>query len=108
MQTRFITSKEEVMKFDSALFLFYSFHFILTDFKYFEDASDEFRDLEGTLLPLWRFNYEKVKKLAVTSLSWSPKYMDLCVVGHGSCELFISSLVYTSNCPCVYDQMLSK
>jgi len=58
---------------------------VLIDFKYYEDGSDEFRDQEGTLLPLWKFSYDKVKKSAVTCLAWSPKYMDLFAVGHGSC-----------------------
>lgn len=57
------------------------------DFKYFEDASDEHRGEEGTLLPLWKFAYDKAKKLAVTALSWSPIYMDLFAVGLGSCAL---------------------
>ena len=43
---------------------------IAQDFSYFEDASDEFRDQEGTLLPLWRFSYDKSKRLAVTALCW--------------------------------------
>jgi hypothetical protein len=29
---------------------------IFQDFKYWEDASDQFRDGEGSLLPLWRFS----------------------------------------------------
>lgn len=57
---------------------------IAQDFRYFEDASDEFRDQEGTLLPLWKFSYDKAKRLAVTSLCWDPKYNDLFAVGHGS------------------------
>uniref|UniRef100_A0A8C4S5P0 Dynein axonemal intermediate chain 1 n=1 Tax=Erpetoichthys calabaricus TaxID=27687 RepID=A0A8C4S5P0_ERPCA len=57
---------------------------IAQDFKYFEDASDEFREQEGTLLPLWKFQYEKAKKLAVTALCWSQVYKDLFAVGHGS------------------------
>ncbi|XP_030114067.4 dynein axonemal intermediate chain 1 isoform X2 [Taeniopygia guttata] len=57
---------------------------IAQDFKYFEDASDEFRGQKGTLLPLWKFQYEKTKKLAVTALSWNPKYKDLFAVGYGS------------------------
>ncbi|NWR53465.1 DNAI1 protein, partial [Regulus satrapa] len=57
---------------------------IAQDFKYFEDASDEFRGQEGTLLPLWKFQYEKTKKLAVTAISWNPKYKDLFAVGYGS------------------------
>ena len=55
------------------LSLFPSFFFLLyltLDFKYWEDASDEFRDQEGTLLPLWKFSYERAKRLAITSLCW--------------------------------------
>lgn len=63
--------------------------FPLLDFKYFEDPSDEFREQEGTLLPLWKFSYEKVKKLAITSITWSSRYMDLFAVGHGSCEYLV-------------------
>jgi hypothetical protein len=32
-----------------------------SDFRFYEDGSDEFRDVEGTLLPLWKFEYEKAK-----------------------------------------------
>merc|ERR1719336_86076 len=56
------------------------------DFKYWEDRSDEFRDGEGTLLPLWRFSSEKAKRKQVTSIKWNPKYKDLCAVGFGSYE----------------------
>ncbi|XP_053313961.1 dynein axonemal intermediate chain 1 isoform X2 [Spea bombifrons] len=61
-----------------------TFDDITQDFKYFEDVSDEFRDHDGTLLPLWKFQYEKAKRLAVTALCWSPKYKDLFAVGLGS------------------------
>lgn len=44
--------------------------FFVLDFKYFEDASDEYRDQQGTLLPLWKFQYDKTKRLAVTAISW--------------------------------------
>ncbi|XP_064618477.1 dynein intermediate chain 2, ciliary-like isoform X3 [Lineus longissimus] len=57
---------------------------VAQDFKYWEDVSDEYRDQEGTLLPLWKFSYDKAKKLAVTALCWNPKYMDLFAVAHGS------------------------
>ena len=65
--------------------------FVITcaDFKYYEDQSDEYRDQEGTLLPLWKFSYEKAKKLAVTSICWSPCYTDLFAVGHGSCKITV-------------------
>merc|ERR1719359_15243 len=54
------------------------------DFKYWEDKSDEFRDGDGTLLPLWRFSSEKAKRKQVTSIKWNPRYNDLCAVGFGS------------------------
>lgn len=59
---------------------------IAQDFKYYEDPSDEYRDNEGTMLPLWRFSYEKAKKLAVTSLCWNPMYKDLFAASYGSCK----------------------
>nr|XP_039272582.1 dynein intermediate chain 2, ciliary-like [Styela clava] len=61
-----------------------TFDDIAQDYSYFEDASDEYRDQEGTLLPLWKFSFDKAKRLAVTSLCWDPKYNDLFAVGHGS------------------------
>ena len=64
------------------------------DFKYYEDAGDEFRDITGLLLPLWRFKYEKARKSAVTALSWNPLYKDLFAVGHGSCKLLIILYVH--------------
>lgn len=57
---------------------------IAQDFKYWEDQSDEFRDTEGTLLPLWKFQFEKAKKKAVTSLCFNPQYKDLFAVAYGS------------------------
>ncbi|CAJ0965851.1 unnamed protein product, partial [Ranitomeya imitator] len=45
-----------------------TFDDVTQDFRYFEDVADEFREQEGTLLPLWRFQYEKAKRLAVTAL----------------------------------------
>ncbi|XP_076042145.1 dynein axonemal intermediate chain 1-like [Oratosquilla oratoria] len=50
---------------------------IAQDFKYWEDGSDEFRPLEGSLLPLWKFNHDKSRTLVVSALSWSPVYPDL-------------------------------
>ncbi|XP_075043279.1 dynein axonemal intermediate chain 1 [Mixophyes fleayi] len=61
-----------------------TFDDITQDFKYFEDVADEFRDQNGTLLPLWKFQNDKAKRLAVTALCWNPKYKDLFAVGHGS------------------------
>eukprot|EP00164_Ancoracysta_twista_P000985 GFYU01001289.1.p1 GENE.GFYU01001289.1~~GFYU01001289.1.p1 ORF type:complete len:672 (+),score=254.71 GFYU01001289.1:267-2282(+) len=61
-----------------------TFDDIAQDFKYWEDASDVYREGEGTLLPLWKFQYEKAKKKHVTALCWSPEYPDLFAVGYGS------------------------
>lgn len=41
-----------------------------TDFRYWDDASDEYKDGKGSLLPLWRFTYSKSKRMAVTALCW--------------------------------------
>ena len=58
------------------------------DFKYWEDASDEFRESEGTLLPLWKFAFERAKKLEVTGICWNPAYTDLFAASYGSCKKF--------------------
>ncbi|XP_073791281.1 dynein axonemal intermediate chain 1 isoform X2 [Danio rerio] len=57
---------------------------IIADFKHFEDEADEFRGDKGTLLPLWEFQYNKVKSLPVSALCWNKKYNDLFAVGLGS------------------------
>ncbi|CAM9659982.1 unnamed protein product, partial [Sphacelaria rigidula] len=38
---------------------------IFQDFKYWEDASDQFREGEGSLLPLWRFSTDRTKRKQV-------------------------------------------
>ena len=58
----------------------------IKDFKYWEDASDEFRETEGTLLPLWKFSFEKAKKLEITGLCWNKAYKDLFAASFGSCK----------------------
>ena len=57
------------------------------DFKYWEDASDEFRETEGTLLPLWKFSFEQAKNLEITGLCWNPAFTDLFAASFGSCKL---------------------
>ena len=59
---------------------------IYQDFKYWEDASDQYREGEGSLLPLWRFTTDRSKRKQVTALCWNPKYADLFAVGYGSYE----------------------
>ena len=57
---------------------------VAQDYKYWEDASDEFREGKGTLLPLWNFLCEVDKRKQVTAMAWSPSYPDLFMVGYGS------------------------
>ena len=57
---------------------------IYHDFKYWEDASDEFRHGEGTLLPLWRFSFDLTRKKQVTSICWNSSHEDMFAVGYGS------------------------
>lgn len=59
---------------------------IAQDYRYWEDPSDEFREEEGTLLPLWKFSYEKTKKMCVTDLCFNTLYYDLFAVCFGTRE----------------------
>ena len=61
-----------------------SYDDIAQDFKYWEDQSDQFREGEGTLLPLWKFYNERAKRRHVTAIAWNPEYHDLFAVGYGS------------------------
>jgi hypothetical protein len=58
---------------------------IFQDFKYWEDASDQFRDGEGSLLPLWRFS--TVSTVAVSDRDGSST--DYC---SGQCYCSLSSI----------------
>lgn len=80
---------------------------IYNDFKFWEDASDQFREGEGSLLPLWRFADARTRRkqvcvrslclrpvytspssfsvlAQVTALAWNPRYPDLFAVGYGT------------------------
>ncbi|RYG52704.1 WD40 repeat domain-containing protein [archaeon] len=71
---------------------------IYSDFKYWEDASDAFRDSLGTCLPLWRFEDARTKKKMVTAVVWNPGYPDMFAVGYGSYDFMKQS----SGLVCVY------
>ena len=58
----------------------------IADFRYWEDAADEYRDQQGSVLPLWIFQYELIKKLACTNIAWNTRYTDLFAVAFGSCK----------------------
>ncbi|XP_042660760.1 dynein axonemal intermediate chain 1 isoform X4 [Tyto alba] len=89
-----------------------TFDDIAQDFKYFEDASDEYRDRQGTLLPLWKFQYDKTKRLAVTAISWNPKYKDLFAAGYGSYDFMKQGhgmlLLYTMKNPSFPEYVFSS
>ncbi|XP_004444527.1 dynein intermediate chain 2, ciliary [Drosophila pseudoobscura] len=57
---------------------------IAHDYRYWEDPADEYREGEGNLLPLWKFQYEKTKKMNVTDILFNPSYYDLFAVCFGS------------------------
>lgn len=45
--------------------------------RYWEDASDAYRDALGTCLPLWRFEDTRSRKKHVTGVAWNPHYHDM-------------------------------
>ena len=61
---------------------------IAFDFKYFEDRTDDFKEVEGSLYPLWRFESEASGEQDVTCLQWSSLYPDLFAAGYGSYNFY--------------------
>ena len=61
---------------------------IVFDFKYWEDRSDEFKDFEGSLYPLWRFECEDSADQDVTCLVWNTRYPDMFAAGYGSYNFY--------------------
>ncbi|XP_018339741.1 PREDICTED: dynein intermediate chain 2, ciliary isoform X1 [Trachymyrmex septentrionalis] len=57
---------------------------ISQDYRYWDDPSDEFKEGEGSLLPLWKFSYEKTKKHDITDMCFNSRYYDLFAVAFGS------------------------
>lgn len=66
-------------------------HDIIDDYKYWEDESDQYKD-DGNLLPLWKFQTDKVKRKEVTCIAWNPTYTDLFAVGYGSYDFLKQGL----------------
>lgn len=56
----------------------------LIDYRYWDDPSDEFKAGEGSLLPLWKFSYEKTKKHDITDMCFNTRYYDLFAVAFGT------------------------
>lgn len=61
---------------------FHKFDSTVSDFKYWEDGSDEFRYLEGSLLPLWKFHHDRSRAFIVSDVCWSPVYPDLLAAAY--------------------------
>ena len=53
--------------------------------------SDQYKQAEGSLLPLWKFYTDRCKHKHVTSLCWNPEYHDLFAVGYGSFDFLQQS-----------------
>ncbi|MPC14116.1 Dynein, intermediate chain, flagellar outer arm [Portunus trituberculatus] len=63
----------------------------ILDFRYWEDGSDEFRPLEGSLLPLWKFTHDGSRHLIVTDVCWSPIYSDLFAAAYAPAVCSVTS-----------------
>ena len=61
---------------------------IVFDFKYFEDRTDDFKEIEGSLYPLWRFESEASAEQDVTCLVWNSLYPDMFAAGYGSYNFY--------------------
>ncbi|XP_047469113.1 dynein intermediate chain 2, ciliary-like [Penaeus chinensis] len=57
---------------------------VVQDYKYWEDASDEFHPLEGSLLPLWKFTCDASRVCLVTDVCWSFLCDDLFAAGYAT------------------------
>lgn len=75
-----------------------TFDEVTQDFRYWDDPSDPYKEPQGSLLPLWKFSYDKAKKKTVTAVVWGSGYKDLVYVGYGSYDFAKQS----SGMICVY------
>ncbi|CAH2042327.1 unnamed protein product, partial [Iphiclides podalirius] len=72
---------------------------IAQDYRYWDDPSDEFREGMGSLLPLWRFQFEPMRNHSVCDLQWNPHYQDLFAVAYGSLDF---TQQQKQGCLCLY------
>ncbi|KAJ8717823.1 hypothetical protein PYW07_005753 [Mythimna separata] len=45
----------------------------------------------GSLLPLWKFQFDPMRSHAVCDVQWNPHYQDLFAVAYGSCKTCLLS-----------------
>lgn len=72
---------------------------IAMDYRYWDDPSDEFREGMGSLLPLWKFQYEPMKQHSICDIQWNPFYQDLFAVAFGSLDF---TQPQKEGCLCMY------
>ena len=78
------------------------------DFRFYEDAADEFKENEGTLLPLWKFMFENRHSMEITCLCWNPQYNDLFAAGFGSCKLVPYSFILKTACTPIFSTIQDR
>lgn len=58
---------------------------VTTDFKYWEDPSDNLKNMEGSLLPLWKFPTPQITEAsAITALICHPHHSDMFAAAYGT------------------------
>ncbi|CAB3228922.1 unnamed protein product [Arctia plantaginis] len=72
---------------------------IAQDYRYWDDPSDEFREGMGSLLPLWKFQFDPMSKHAVCDVQWNTHYQDLFAVAYGSLDFTNQQ---KNGCLCMY------
>ncbi|KAF6210680.1 hypothetical protein GE061_013787, partial [Apolygus lucorum] len=76
-----------------------TFEDIAFDAQFYDDPADKYREPEGTLLPLWQFNYEETQGSVVTDIKWSPQYYDMFTASFGTYNVHAFR---TTGMVCVY------
>jgi dynein intermediate chain 1 len=54
------------------------------DYKYWNDDADQYKEGEGSLLPLWKFYTDRARRKHVTAMCWNKHYPDMFAAGYGS------------------------
>nr|XP_042900435.1 dynein axonemal intermediate chain 1-like [Parasteatoda tepidariorum] len=70
------------------------------DFSFYDTPADEFKDKGmGSLLALWKFSYQPMKGLSITSLSWNSQYPDMFAAAFGAYNVAKKG---QGGCVCIY------
>ncbi|KAG9393936.1 WD domain, G-beta repeat [Carpediemonas membranifera] len=57
---------------------------VIADYKFFENPADAKDRSRGSMLPLWKFKYDRASSKAVTDVAWHPEHPDLFAVAYGT------------------------